>query len=83
MKSNVVKHSVFLNLNSLITTGDRYIKVSLINVILALFSDDPRPITNTIFQTSFSVQKHHSHCVSMNEKCGGKCNIGSDIDHQT
>ena len=38
------------NLNLLITTGDRYIKVSLINVILALFSDDPHPITNPIIQ---------------------------------
>ena len=32
------KHFVFFNLHSLITTGDRYIEVSLINVILELFS---------------------------------------------
>ena len=44
------KHSVFFNLHSLITTGDRYIEVSLINVILELFSDDPHPIINPIIQ---------------------------------
>ena len=31
-------------------TGYRYIEVFLINVILALFSDDPNPITNPITQ---------------------------------
>ena len=55
MKSNVVKPCVF-NLILLIKTGDRYFEVSLINVILALFSDDPQPITNPIIQcTKMSV----------------------------
>ena len=52
------------NLILLITTGYRYFEVSLINVILALFSDDP-----TLLPTpSFSVQKCHSHYFSMNDK---------------
>ena len=44
-------YRVFI-INSLITTGDRYmyIEVSLINVILALFSDDSHSITNPIIQ---------------------------------
>ena len=59
------------NLNSLITTGYRYIKVSLINLILALFSDDPHPITNPIIQCT----KHQSHYVSMNETQNNKASI--------
>ena len=65
------KHSVFFNLHSLITTGDRYIEVSLINVILELFSDDPPPY----YQPHYSGYRNTSHYVSMNEEQNNQASI--------
>ena len=62
------------NLNSLITTGDRFIELSLINVILALFSDDPHPITNPIIQCT--KKRHYFY---MNEKQNNKASIIKDM----
>ena len=59
------------NLIVLITTIYRYFEVSVINVILALFSDDP-----TLFSTQlFNAQKFHSHYVSINAKLNNQASI--------